>query len=361
MDVAAYLKELLNQEQNVFVSGLGTFLLRKTPVQHNQKQHYFSPPKNWIDFVAEEKTDDKLEKYISQQKNISPQAAHYFIEKFVDQLKKEATAKNIPVKEALFPAEMEAELNYQNADASFNQVNFGLPSVKISTLKIEPPVVAKEVVTDKEALTKQDYVENFYREFSTNLPQEEIKPQKNTSFWVAIVLLLAICCLGIYALYLYYPNVFKGLLPVKQQEVTLVKPPTADTLKPAPVPVAKETISDTTAKVVADTPATIVKNIAPAPQKTTIDTLKTANADMVAKSPYEIIGASFKTLKGAKTFLSQLQARGMHHAKILNNTAGKQVLITFGSYQDKAAALNALEKIRTKDSHSEAYIQHYLK
>ncbi|MGI4728871.1 MAG: SPOR domain-containing protein [Janthinobacterium lividum] len=354
MDIAAYLKELLNQEQHVFVPGLGTFSIRKNGVGYDQQQQQFSPPKNSIDFLAEEKNDDLLEKYISTQKNISPQASGYFIEKFVDQLKKEAGTKNIPIKEALFSAEDKVE-------ASFNQRNFGLPPIQISTLKTEAVAAKKELATSNEALPQKDNAETFYREFSGSLPQEEIKPKKNTGFWIAIVLILAICGLGIFALYLQNPNVFKDLLPKNQPEKTVVKKPVADTLTRAPIATQPELKKDTLTKVIADTPVTPAKTTAPLLQKTEIDTVKTVDADMVPKSPYEIIGASFKTLKGAKTFLSQLQSKGMRHAKILNNTAGKQVLITFGSYQDKANAHAALEKMRAKDSQTEAYIQHYLK
>lgn len=354
MDVAAYLKELLGQKQQVFVPRLGTFSIRKTGVGYDEKQHEFSPPKNSIEFFAEEKTDDALAKYISGQKNISPQASGYFIEKFVDQLKKESETKNIPVKEALFSAEI-------NPDASFNEVNFGLPPIRLATLKKELAVVEKEIPAEETALPNQDYAGNFYKEFSVGLPQEEPKPKTSTSFWVAIILLLAVCCLGFYALYLNYPDMFKGLSTQKQPAVIAAKVSAADTIKRNPISTEAQPVKDTVAKVVADTTPVSAKTSVPTPQKTENDVVKTADPDMVAKSPYEIIGASFKTLKGAKTFLSQLQARGMRHAKILSNTAGKQVLITFGSYPDKAAALTALEKLRAKDVHTEAYIQHYLK
>ncbi|RYE17104.1 MAG: hypothetical protein EOP42_32830, partial [Sphingobacteriaceae bacterium] len=101
MDVAVYIKELLLQEQFVYVPGLGTFLTLKTAGVYHPEQQRFYPPKNSIDFVAEAKPDETLENYIKTQKNISAPAAKYFIEKFVDELKKNAINQNIPVKEAL--------------------------------------------------------------------------------------------------------------------------------------------------------------------------------------------------------------------------------------------------------------------
>ena len=81
MDVAHFIEELLNQEHFVYVPGLGTFLTRKTAGVYNLAQQQFYPPKNSIDFVAEEKQDEALENYISRQKNISQTAAKIFYRK----------------------------------------------------------------------------------------------------------------------------------------------------------------------------------------------------------------------------------------------------------------------------------------
>ncbi|MGI4022310.1 MAG: SPOR domain-containing protein [Janthinobacterium lividum] len=362
MDVAAYIKELLHKEQFIYVPGLGTFLTRKTAGVYHPEQQRLYPPKNSIDFVAEEKQDETLENYIKVQKNISATASKYFIEKFVDELKKNAINKNIPVKEALFSAENKSGAEHK-IDADFNKENFGLPVVKLSTLKTVPDFPKKEETI------QQEYAGNFYREFSENDSQkhEVAPPKKNTGFWVGVFSLLLIGILGCYALYLYYPDIFTRFLQKEPAETGVQKP--VDTVKQIPVtqnPVVKDAAI---AKVVTDTPvvtktvAPAVKPVAPAPKPLAKDTavtvVATTDPDLVAKSPYEIIGASFKTLKGAKAFLNQLKEKGMHRAKILNNTSGKPMLITFGSFKDKETAQAALEKLRAKDVHSEAYIQHY--
>ncbi|MVN21116.1 HU domain-containing protein [Mucilaginibacter arboris] len=368
MDVAAYIKELLYQEHFVYVPGLGTFLTRKTASVYNQGQQLFYPPKNWIDFVEEEKKDDALENYMSGQKNISATAARYFIDKFVDQLKADALNRNLPVKEVLFPETGEAVSASLKEHTVFNRENFGLPPVNL------PPVIKEEpIFTEKEAVTKQDYVENFYREFSKNLPEEEeSNPQKSIGFWSAVFLLLTACILGCYALYLYYPDIYSRLINHNQpKEITVVQKPVLDTIQ------QKQTIKEDSSltKNTTDTSANVTKTVTAKPSvtkktvavikpavkpliKDTVSVAEAADPDLVEKSPYEIIGATFKTLKGAKTFLSQLKAKGMHHAKILK-TSGKLKLITFGSFKDKEPAQAALEKLRARDPHSDAHIQHY--
>jgi len=368
MDVAAYIKELLSQERFVYVPGLGTFLTRKTAGVYNAQQQQFYPPKNSIDFVPEEKQDEILENYISRQKNISTEAAKYFIEKFVGQVKFDAINKNLPVKEVLFPAENEAASATADKKATlvFNQENFGLPPVTLPVIKKEPEPV------EKEAVSKKDYVENFYREFSNNLPEEpeEVKPKKSTAFWASILLLLAVCILGCYALYLYYPDLYSHFKPNKTSEITIIKKPVAADTAQQTQDTAKQTIQQDTnlTTTAADTLVAAKKTVTefskpvtqPAVKTTTeTETVEANDPDLVEKSPYEIIGAAFKTLKGAKKFLQQLKEKGMH-AKILK-TNGKSTLITFGSYQDKETAQAALEKLHTKDPHSEAYIQHYIK
>ncbi len=349
MDVAAYIKQLLQQEQFIYVPGLGTFLMRKTAGIYHPEQQRFYPPKNSIDFVAEAKQDERLENYISKEKNISANAAKYFIEKFVDELKKNAINQNIPVKEALFSAE-------KKISPVFNKENFGLPVVKLSAVK-----KASEL-PEKEEIIQQDYIGNFYREFSRKHAEEQAiaKTKRDTVFWAGIFLLLMIGILGFYTLYLYYPDIYTRFIPRVADETVVLKP--VDSVKQIPV-TQNPTLKDTVIKeTVIDTPVvakTVVAKPKPAAKDTAITAVAATDPDLVAKSPYEIIGASFKTLKGAKAFLNQLKEKGMHRAKILNNTAGKQMLITFGSFKDKETAQTELEKIRAKDVHSEAYIQHY--
>lgn len=356
MDVAAYIKELLYSGQLVYVPGLGTFSKRKTSVVYNEGQQSFYPPKNSIDFVEEEKQDDKLENYISKQKNISATAANYFIEKFVGQLKNDALNKNLPVKEVLFPAENETSAENKKADTVFNEENFGLPPVRISALKKIPGFA------EKEAATKENDAENFYTAFSVNAleEKEESKPKRSTGFWASVFLLLLICLLGIYALYLYYPDLFSRFNQDNPSVVITPKP--VDTVNKLPVIAENQPEKDTAkAKIVTDTPAALVEKAVTKPAAKIPAVVETADPDLVEKSPYEIIGAAFKTLTGAKTFLKQLKAKGMHRAKILNNTHGKATLITFGSFEDKQTAQAELERLRAKDVHSEAYIQHYIK
>ncbi len=359
MDVAAYFKELLNQERMVYVPGLGTFLTRKLAGVYNRERQQFYPPKNSIDFVEEEKQDKSLENYISRQKNISPVAARYFIEKFVEQLQSLAHTKNIPVKEVLFPAEAETVEN-PNLAPTFNMENFGLPPVSLPYQKkiIEP--------AEKDLVPEPNPIEYINQE-STNTPEdEETVAKKSAFFWGSILLLLAISLLGCYALYLYDPNLFSRFYADKPAAAVVTKRTVADSItKKTGVKTVAE--KDTlTKKAVVDTPAkdsaAIARTVSPVSKPAAKDSAVSdeADADLVAKSPYEIIGASFKTLNGAKAFLNQLKAKGMHRAKILNNTAGKQKLITFGSFKDKESAQAALEKLQARDPQSEAYIQHYI-
>ncbi len=359
MDVAAYIKELLYQEHAVYVPGLGTFSISKTAGFYNQKQQLFYPPENSVHFIAEEKQDGLLENYISKQKNISQQAAKYFIEKFADQLKNDLGTKNIPIKEALFPSEVGAGAEKEQGYTSFNQENFGLSPVNISPIK-----ETSNFINDKEVITKQDYVENFYREFSSNLPDEteENKRKRSNSFWGALFLLLAFCIIGCYVLYSYYPQLFNRFHSPEESAVIVIQPK-VDTVKRDSISQQPAVKNITSIKPAADTIAASSKMAAPAPKPIIKDTagVEATDPDLVEKSPYEIIGATFRTLKGAKTFVNQLKAKGMRNAKILKNTSGTLKLVTFGSFKDKESAQAAIAKLRARDPNSDAHIQHYNK
>lgn len=361
MDVAAYFKKLLYRERAVYVPGLGTFLTRKSAGIYNRKQQRFYPPKNSIDFVAEEKEDTMLENYISRQKNISPAAARYFIEKFAEQLQSAAQTKNIPVKEVLFPSEAEAVTTSPNAVPAFNMENFGLPPVNIPFKKKIPEPAKKEFVPEP------NQVQDIYQEIPNDLDDNETMPKRSTGFWASVLLLLALGLLGCYALYLYDPDLFSRFSENKPAAI-VTKRTVVNSVNTNPTVKAAPEKDTSLTKAVMDTPAkqsaATVKTMPPASKPVVKDSVvleaAATDPDLVAKSPYEIIGASFKTLNGAKAFLNQLKAKGMHRARILSNTAGKQKLITFGSFTDKETAQAALEKIHARDPQSEAYIQHYI-
>lgn len=254
------------------------------------------------------------------------------------------------VKEALFPAET---VGLKENDAAFNQENFGLPPLTLSPLQ--------PISEDKNFEPTKDYVGNFYNDFTNTLPEEVVAVTKrSTGFWSAIVLLLAICILGCYALYLYYPEIYTRFIPAKNQLKTIqptVVPDSADQIAVTENQNQQDTSKQNLSSDQKVSPVEVATTIA---KPATVEDTTATDPDLIEKSPYEIIGAAFKTLKGAKTFLDQLKSKGMQ-AKILKNTPSKATLITFGSFQDKESAKAALEKLHARDPHSEAYIQHYNK
>jgi hypothetical protein len=298
MDVAAYLKELLYQERVVHVPGLGTFLTRKSAGVYNHELHQFNPPKNSIDFVEEEKQDEALENYISLNKNISTTAARYFIDKFVEKLKTEAATKNIAVKEVLFPAEEEVKSGL--AVQAYNMENFGLPPVSLS---IPKKIIAQE---ENEPESKENQVDTFYQEFSNSSIETETQPKRNTGFWASVFLLLTVGVLGCCALYFYYPNLFNRFAETKPAVRTAARPVT-DTLAKQTIAPPQTTPDTTATKVATDTAKTEVakpvtsplpkaenKPKSPADNSTIVAATTSADPDFITKSPYEIIGASFK-------------------------------------------------------------------
>ena len=360
MDIAPYINELLDRDQLVYVPGLGSFFTRKTPGVYNQLHQKFYPPVNTIDFLQETRADDTLKNHISADKNISAQAAGYFIDKYVDQLLQDEKTQNRSVKEALlsdrFPFSAE-----NNSDAPFNKENFGLPQIDL--LPIKQPAAAEEPAGNQPLpAPEKDYVENFYREFSQNIPDERaVKSRK--PFWGGLIFLLAICLFGCYALYLYYPDIFSRVQHKNSAPIVISpavnKPDTNQ--NPAKFNKSNPPTTYTPQSAIKKDTVSAQPKIKKTVRATNDAGAKTiANADIVERSPYEIIGAAFKTLTRAENFVHQLKNRGMV-AHILQPVTGRPTMVTFGSFNDKDSAKTALQKLHAKDIHSEAYIQHYNK
>lgn len=82
MDILSYLTTLIKTHKEVGIPGLGTIYKRKSPGRYDTNTHSFLPPSYTLSFTSDLKEQTLLTELISRQKNISVDAAHYFVEQF---------------------------------------------------------------------------------------------------------------------------------------------------------------------------------------------------------------------------------------------------------------------------------------
>ena len=94
MDILLYLTELLQTRKTVGIVGLGTLYKKKSPGKYDAQQHSFVPPSYSLAFTSEIKEDEELASYISQKRNITTDAANYFIGEFAERIQAELADNN---------------------------------------------------------------------------------------------------------------------------------------------------------------------------------------------------------------------------------------------------------------------------
>ncbi|ACU03388.1 SPOR domain-containing protein [Pedobacter heparinus] len=82
MDILSYLTTLIKTHKEVGIPGLGTIYKRKSPGRYDTETHSFLPPSYTLAFTSDLKEQELLRGMISKKKNISADAATYFVEQF---------------------------------------------------------------------------------------------------------------------------------------------------------------------------------------------------------------------------------------------------------------------------------------
>lgn len=93
MDILQYLIELLKIRKEIGIEGLGTLYKKKTPGRYDADTHTFLPPNYVLDFTNNVKETANLIQYIQSKRNISTDAANYFVSQFVEEVKKQLREK----------------------------------------------------------------------------------------------------------------------------------------------------------------------------------------------------------------------------------------------------------------------------
>jgi len=97
MDVGFYLGELLMQQGEVSVPGLGRFAQARMSGYYDENEGKFYPPYHQAQFNPQLADDNALVEYIAAKKNISVESAGYFAERYIDNLKQQALTEDVPV------------------------------------------------------------------------------------------------------------------------------------------------------------------------------------------------------------------------------------------------------------------------
>ena len=101
MDIGFYIADLLRNQDEVSLPGLGTFTKVRVPASYDSETNSFIPPGYHITFNNASVSYNSLTEYVSVHKNLSQSSAEYFVNKFtstlVDLLQTSGTAEIKPL------------------------------------------------------------------------------------------------------------------------------------------------------------------------------------------------------------------------------------------------------------------------
>jgi len=338
MDVGFYLGELLMQKGEVSVPGLGSFLQVRMSAYYNESDALFYPPFNKVHF--EPKTDvesSELAEYLAGKKGISIASAKYFIEKYIGNLRQQATVADVALGNmGVFFADGVA-LTFKPNDKLSNDADFyAYAPVKISKANAIAAYTEPETLSDvvlyprpksEPAEVEEDFIEpvaekniehtaaSTYDEGFLDLPEEEEESRGPLRAILISFVVVAVLALGVFALYRYQPATFDKLQFWKNNKPA------------APVKITPKL-------VIAPKPDSLNTDSAKKPLN---DSARAATADTLAKQRFELItGKGFKNLWGANEAVKKYKAMGLQNAKLAELVPGRLIKVSLGSFNTLA-------------------------
>lgn len=343
MNLADYLSELLAQQDEVTIPGLGYFVRTRVNAYYNSAEGRFYPPCHRVNFVAQPKDDDTFAQYVADKKNISLASSRYFIEKFVAKLREDASkGKYLFADLGSFRSELDQLIFKPNDKIHADPAFYGYPPVDIRPVNQPVAVPQREPVFASPAATQaaippaisvQTPEPEVRLSHQPQYYEEETEPRRRISAWLIILIVLAVLAAAIFGIYQFYPSAFNKA----KQEFYKITSKTAV----APAIIKHKSAPDTVKKSmpVSDTTVKSVSSITP--------------ADTVKQLQYEAVAFELPRKKAAEIKIKELMAKG-YAAHMILNTPGSLFKVSAGTYSSFEAADSAeqaLIKNKTINKH----------
>jgi len=356
MDIAQYIADLLKENHEVNLPGIGTFYSKRQPAFYDKNSNSFFPPRKELCFKPDESEPSLLINYITAVKNISGPSAEYFAESFASELKDKLNTEG---KASIHPlGTLEAVsgewILKPSSDITFSDY-YGLPTIKDLESDFEKeertqPAAnikgseAKKTTIPSAAVSKEDRFEN--KAFTDSEPDTNAEVpitetrRKKSKTWLTALVILGIIGAGGAAVYITNPALLENLLKPDKNVHATAAPVSENTVEP-------EAKADSIMQALHAEGFYDVEKI---PDTTVAQVNVSAQADTNTISStlrIEIIGASLPSRKEAENYIHQMKKRGID-ARIVEEKKGRLIKVSLGSFTDKAQADAELQRIRNE-------------
>jgi cell division septation protein DedD/nucleoid DNA-binding protein len=347
MEIGLYIAELLGEQDEVSVTGLGTFSKERIAGKFDNQSNLFYPPSYNLSFRKNTNSFSGLSEYISLKRSLSISSSEELIKKFTETILDILNSSDAVEINHLGSLHKENEqLAFKPSD-SFGIVDkfYGLkpiPEHKIAII----PVSNQEILTDYRENPSPVEENELEEEIYIDAPKARLVP-------ILIISILAISA-SLFALF-YFNQSFNQLIrniisskfttSVPVEPVKTVIPVASDSLT------TKLTVTDSIAKPIENNQETAQKEITNKPVAVLLEEKVPATNEGIS---YEIIVAAFARKKDAESYITEMNSKG-YKAKIVENLPGKMMKISLGSFTEEESANTELKQIQ-KDINKDAWI-----
>ncbi|MFA6946041.1 MAG: SPOR domain-containing protein [Pedobacter sp.] len=345
MEIGLYIAELLSEQDEVSVPGLGTFIKVRVAGSYDKLSNLFYPPAYHLSLREGESSHSGLSQYISTKKNLSNSSSEGLIKKFTSNiLELLNSSDSVEIRHLGIIHKKNGRLSFIPAEDFVTKDDFyGLKAISERKKGDSIPVQVKSKEIVPENIEEVEEEEEAYAE---EVPKPRLIP-------VLIISILAI--IATLAALFYFDKGFnhfvKSFISAKEQSVKISEP-------------IKDTI--TASAALTDTSASPVNSLSPAKDtivqktKSTEKTLETTlpkpeqTASVKEEITFEIIVAAFSRKSDAETYIKEVEKKGIK-AKVVENMPGKMLKISLGTFTDEESATKELNRIH-KEINKDAWI-----
>ena len=337
MDIGLYIVELLREQDEINVAGLGTFMKIRLAGSFNSSSNEFYPPTYQISFKESEISDLSLVQFISVQKNLSDTSAEELIKKFSEGLLEVLkSSDSVEIEPIGFLRKKNGKIILIPA-GSFGVPDhfFGLKPVSELNNQVYLPVEEEIPVTK----LSEDIAE-----------EEEYEEINKTRSWVILFISFIAFLIAISALY-YLNSDFNSFIKNKSAGIFSS---TNKVEQAAPELIDSTKISSDKLNNVVDSASIVSDSL----QQQTDTAIAGGNvSDILCPIEvvnYELIIAAFSIKTEAEMYIKQIGTKGIQ-AKIVENMPGKKLKISIGTFLDEESAQKELSRIH-KNINKDAWI-----
>lgn len=327
MDIGLYITDLLREQDEVSIPGLGTFVKVRIAGSYDSMSNSFRPPSYQLSLKESDTGIYPIIEYVGRKKKLSISSSEYFIKKFSDGLLE------------LLKTSEKAEIKHLGF---LHKKNDSLFFEALATLDIagnfyglKPIADSKKKNVIKEEEVKKDVIEEI--EWKTEIEE----PAKRRL--MPILLIIFIVIIGAIAAFYKLDSEFYNVVQNFKSKII----PSRNQPAPAYVPLV-----DTTTAL-SDSTNHSIDSISLSEDSPALKTLPLPEPTEINESiSFEIIGAAFAKRTEAENYIKQLSLKGIE-AKIVENMPGKMLKISLGSFKDEQLAtteLNRIQKTINKDA-----------